>query len=80
VRKKLGWTKTNLAELCAFASFARAFPKQFIMLADTYSVLSSGLRNFLCVAITLNGLNYKEGLVIRIDSGDLMELPAKILN
>ncbi|KAK4416184.1 Nicotinate phosphoribosyltransferase 2 [Sesamum alatum] len=76
--RKLKWSKllggifgeTNQSELAAFASYALAFPKNFLALVDTYDVMRSGIPNFCAVALALNDLGYK-AVGIRLDSGDL---------
>jgi nicotinate phosphoribosyltransferase len=73
VRKELGFTSTNEGELAAFITYAQAFPKGFIALVDTYDTLSSGVPNFLCVAVALSEAGYIP-LGIRLDSGDLAYL------
>jgi nicotinate phosphoribosyltransferase len=65
--------KTNDGELAAFIAYAAAFPHSFLALVDTYDTLSSGLWNFLYVALVLDDLGYKP-LGVRLDSGDLCEL------
>ena len=57
-------------ELAAFASYAIAFPQDFLALIDTYDVVKSGILNFASVAMALNDLGYRS-IGIRIDSGDL---------
>ncbi|CAK4694202.1 hypothetical protein LEN26_006937 [Aphanomyces euteiches] len=72
-RRKLGFLDTNDGELAGFISYAVAFPHGFLALVDTYDTLTSGVPNFLCVALALNELGYKP-LGIRLDSGDLAYL------
>jgi nicotinate phosphoribosyltransferase len=69
-RKKFDFFSTNEGELAAFISFAFAFPNKFLALIDTYDIISSGIKNFLCVAWALLDLGYKP-IGVRIDSGDL---------
>ena len=56
--------------MCAFISYAQAFPNGFLALIDTYDTLHSGLRNFLLVAYVLHKFGYSP-VGIRLDSGDL---------
>lgn len=52
-RSKLG-VNTNESELASFICFAQAFPRGFLALIDTYNTLTSGLYNFLAVALALH--------------------------
>ena len=70
LRRKFKWTATNMGELCAFISYAQAFPNGFLALIDTYDTLCSGVRNFLLVAYVLHQLGYAP-IGVRLDSGDL---------
>jgi nicotinate phosphoribosyltransferase len=72
-RKELGFGLSSLGELAAFISFAQAFPDNFLALVDTYETLSSGVPNFLCVALALHKMGRKP-VGIRLDSGDLAYL------
>jgi nicotinate phosphoribosyltransferase len=44
--------------LAAFISYGVAFPDAFLTLVDTYDTLTSGVPNFLCVALALHDLAY----------------------
>ena len=60
-------------EFAAFATYAIAFPRDFLALIDTYDVVKSGILNFVSVAMALNDLGYRP-IGVRIDSGDLAYL------
>ena len=75
-RAKLSWSHTELSELYAFVAYACAFPTRFVALVDSYSTLNSGVKNFICVYLSLYDLGYhgkEEGSSygVRLDSGDL---------
>lgn len=72
-RKELGYKGTKDGELTAFIAYAQSFPEGFLALVDTYDTLTSGVPNFLAVAVTLVKLGYKP-IGIRLDSGDLAYL------
>eukprot|EP00474_Spongospora_subterranea_P009026 CRZ09484.1 hypothetical protein [Spongospora subterranea] len=63
-------SSSNLSELAAFICFAQAFSSGFLALIDTYNVLTSGLPNFLSVALALHDAGFR-AIGIRLDSGDL---------
>ncbi|KAM3928027.1 LOW QUALITY PROTEIN: nicotinate phosphoribosyltransferase [Leptodactylus fuscus] len=69
--------RTNPGELAAFVSYAIAFPLNFLVVVDTYSVMMSGIPNFCAVALALYELGYKAAGV-RLDSGDLAKQSVKI--
>ena len=72
-RQELGWNNTIFKELCAFVSFAVAYPNQFSSLVDSYNTIESGVKNFLVCCLALTELGYTP-LSIRLDSGDLANL------
>ena len=69
-RQRLGYFNTNEGELSAFISYAQAFPEGFLALVDTYNTLTSGVPNFICVALGLIQAGYRP-IGLRLDSGDL---------
>ena len=71
--------KTNNGELVSFVSYAISFPNNFLALVDTYDTLTSGVPNFLCVALALHEANFK-AIGIRLDSGDLAYLSIQSRN
>lgn len=73
VREELGFSSTNEGELASFIAFAVEFPENFVCLIDSYETVTSGFRNYACVAIALlrNGLKPKG---VRLDSGNLTAL------
>jgi nicotinate phosphoribosyltransferase len=72
-RKELNATNTNEGELAAFIAYAQSYPSGFLALIDSYDTLTSGLMNFLAVALVLHDLGYTV-LGVRLDSGDLAYL------
>lgn len=72
-RRELGYTISSLGEMAAFIAYAQAFPRNFLALVDTYDTLSSGVPNFICVALALRDIGF-EPVGIRLDSGDLAYL------
>jgi nicotinate phosphoribosyltransferase len=73
LRKKLGYQNTNDGELASFIAYAQAFPSGFLALVDTYDSISSGVPNFIVVAVALSEAGFAP-LGIRLDSGDLAYL------
>jgi nicotinate phosphoribosyltransferase len=72
-RAKLEASNSNEGELAAFISYAQANPRGFLALIDTYDTLTSGLMNFLAVALALHRVGYT-AKGVRLDSGDLAYL------
>ena len=67
------WIQSYPDELTAFRKYAKAFPKNCVLLVDTYSTLHSGIPNAITVAKEME----KNGEMlwgIRLDSGDLAYL------
>lgn len=71
------FSTTNEGELAAFIAYAIAFPDTFLCLIDTYETLTSGLLNFITVALALDDLGY-QAKGIRLDSGDLAYLSFEV--
>ena len=70
------WVQSFEDEYTAFRTFARIFPENCVLLADTYDTLRSGFPNAIKVAREME----KEGhrlFGIRLDSGDLAYLSKK---
>ncbi|XP_073433383.1 nicotinate phosphoribosyltransferase [Dendrobates tinctorius] len=68
---------THPGELAAFVSYATAFPLNFLVVVDTYSVMMSGIPNFCAVVLALQELGYK-AVGVRLDSGDLARQSVEI--
>lgn len=72
------WVQLFPSELDAFRAYARTYPKNCVLLVDTYNVLKSGIPNAIRV--------FNEELVprgfrpagVRIDSGDITYLTKKV--
>ncbi len=70
------WIQSYPDELTAFRKYAKAFPKNCVLLVDTYSTLNSGIPNAITVAKEME----KNGEIlwgVRLDSGDLAYLSKK---
>ncbi|XP_069588134.1 nicotinate phosphoribosyltransferase isoform X1 [Ranitomeya imitator] len=68
---------THPGELAAFVSYAIAFPLNFLVVVDTYSVMMSGIPNFCAVVLALQELGYR-AVGVRLDSGDLARQSVEI--
>ena len=76
------WIQSYCNELTAFRKYAAAFPKNCVLLVDTYNTLKSGLPNAVKVAREMEEKGNRLS-AIRLDSGDLAYLSKearKILN
>ncbi|OCT75096.1 nicotinate phosphoribosyltransferase [Xenopus laevis] len=69
--------QTNKGELAAFISYAMAFPQNFLVVLDTYSVMRSGVPNFCAVARALHHYGY-QAVGVRLDSGNLARQSVEI--
>ena len=67
------WVQMFENELEAFRAYCKLYPKNAILLVDTYDTLKSGLPNAIKVFKEMKPLNFG----IRIDSGNLYELSLK---
>jgi nicotinate phosphoribosyltransferase len=70
------WIQSYPDELTAFRKYAKAFPKNCVLVVDTYKTLNSGIPNAITVAKEME----KDGELlwgIRLDSGDLAYLSKK---
>ena len=70
------WVQSFDSELKAFQAYAKHYPKDCILLVDTYDTLNSGIPNAIRVGIDMEKRNTKL-LGIRLDSGDLAYLSKK---
>lgn len=71
IRDKLKYN-TNLSELSAFIAFSSIYKDNSILLADTYNVYQSGLKNTIIIALAMEQLGHKiKG--VRLDSGDMVK-------
>ncbi len=67
------WIQAHDDELAAFRAFARLYPRQCVLLVDTYDTLRSGLPNAIRVAREMAERGERL-LGVRLDSGDLAYL------
>jgi nicotinate phosphoribosyltransferase len=70
------WIQSYPDELTAFRKYAKAFPKNCVLLVDTYNTLNSGIPNVIIVAKEMEK-NGEKLWGIRLDSGDLAYLSKK---
>ena len=72
------WIMSFPDELTAFREYARIYPDQCILLADTYDTLKSGVPNAIKVFTEMREQGIKlKSYGIRLDSGDLAYLSKK---
>ncbi|MBW1972882.1 MAG: nicotinate phosphoribosyltransferase [Deltaproteobacteria bacterium] len=64
------WVESHRTELEAFKNFAKLYPKNCVLLVDTYDTLKSGVPNAIMVAKEMERVGERL-LAIRLDSGDL---------
>jgi nicotinate phosphoribosyltransferase len=67
------WIQSYPDELTAFRKYAQTFPKNCVLLVDTYSTLKSGIPNAITVAKEMEK-NGERLWGVRLDSGDLAYL------
>lgn len=69
------WVQSFPDELEAFRAYAAVFPRQLVLLLDTYDTLSSGLEHAIAVFREVCARGPRPELLgVRIDSGDLAAL------
>ncbi len=68
------WVMSFPSELESFRAFVRHYPKQPILLVDTYDTLASGVPNAITVFKEMHAAGNKVRPAIRLDSGDLAKL------
>lgn len=71
------WIMSFENELIAFKTYAKAFPKNCILLVDTYDTLRSGVPNAIKVFENLKNDGLLGTFGIRLDSGDLAYISEK---
>ena len=67
------WIMSFESELASFRAYANIYPKNTVLLIDTYDTLGSGIDNAIIVGLEQKQKGYSIG--VRIDSGDLSYLP-----
>ncbi len=68
------WVMSFKSELEAFRAFVKHYPKNPVLLVDTYDTIGSGVPNAIKVFKELKKHNKKIRPAIRLDSGDLAKL------
>ena len=65
------WIESFPSELESFQSYARVYPKNVVLLVDTYDTLLSGVPNAIKVGKELRAGKEGDLLGVRLDSGDM---------
>jgi nicotinate phosphoribosyltransferase len=65
------WVESFSTELESFQAYAKIYPKNCLLLVDTYDTLRSGVPNAIKVGEELRGKKQGDLTGIRLDSGDL---------
>jgi len=65
------WIESFSSELESFQSYAKVYPKNVVLLVDTYDTLRSGIPNAIRVGNEIRAGSGADLLAIRLDSGDL---------
>jgi nicotinate phosphoribosyltransferase len=65
------WVESFSSELEAFQSYGKIYPKNVVLLVDTYDTIRSGLPNAIKVGKELRERKEGDLIGIRLDSGDL---------
>jgi len=68
------WVMAFDSELESFRAYVRAFPKNAVLLLDTYDTLESGLPNAIITFKELREQNPNVRAGVRLDSGDIAKL------
>ncbi len=68
------WVESFPSEIEAFRAYCRVYPKDCLLLVDTYDTLKSGIPNAIQVGKELRAKGQGELKGIRLDSGDLAYL------
>jgi len=72
------WVMAFASELEAFRAYARAFPKNPVLLLDTYDTLESGLPNAITAFKELKARGHDIRAGVRLDSGDIAKLSKEV--
>ncbi len=68
------WIMSFPSEIEAFRAYVKAYPKNPVLLVDTYDTLHSGIPNAIQVFRELQQSGNAQRVAIRLDSGDLAKL------